>query len=50
LDFDGSVVSIKGHAEGTAVGFNKRKKGNPNNFALINLKFYATLGFGLENI
>lgn len=27
LDFDGSVQSTKGHAEGTAVGFNKKKKG-----------------------
>jgi len=27
LDFDGSVLSTKGHAEGTAVGFNKTKKG-----------------------
>ncbi len=27
FDFDGSVQSTKGHAEGTAVGFNKRKKG-----------------------
>jgi len=27
LDFDGSVQSTKGHAEGTAVGFNKAKKG-----------------------
>ena len=27
LDFDGSVLSTKRHAEGTAVGFNKKKKG-----------------------
>jgi hypothetical protein len=27
LDFDGSVQSTQGHAEGTAVGFNKSKKG-----------------------
>lgn len=27
MDFDGSVQSTKGHAEGTAVGFNKKKKG-----------------------
>lgn len=27
LDFDGSVLSTKRHAEGTAVGFNKQKKG-----------------------
>jgi hypothetical protein len=26
LDFDGSVQSTKGHAEGTAVGFNKHKR------------------------
>lgn len=27
LDFDGSVQSTKGHREGTAVGFNRKKKG-----------------------
>jgi hypothetical protein len=27
FDFDGSVQSTRGHAEGTAVGFNKTKKG-----------------------
>jgi Transposase DDE domain group 1 len=27
FDFDGSVQSTQGHAEGTAVGFNKNKKG-----------------------
>lgn len=27
LDFDGSVLSTSRHAEGTAVGFNKQKKG-----------------------
>ena len=27
LDFDGSVLSTKRHSEGTAVGFNKKKKG-----------------------
>ena len=27
LDYDGSVQSTSGHAEGTAVGFNKKKKG-----------------------
>ena len=27
FDFDGSVQSTQGHAEGTAVGFNKSKKG-----------------------
>lgn len=27
LDFDGSVTSTQGHAEGTAVGFNPKKKG-----------------------
>ena len=27
FDFDGSVQSTKGHAQGTAVGFNKQKKG-----------------------
>jgi len=27
VDFDGSVQSTTGHAEGTAIGFNKKKKG-----------------------
>ena len=27
LDFDGSVVSTRGHAEGTAVGYNPKRKG-----------------------
>ena len=27
LDFDGSVTSTRGHAEGTAVGYNTKKKG-----------------------
>ena len=27
LDFDGSVLSTSRHAEGTAIGFNKKKKG-----------------------
>ena len=27
LDFDGSVTSTRGHAEGTAAGYNTRKKG-----------------------
>ena len=28
VDFDGSVISTKGHAEGSAVGYNKSKKGS----------------------
>ena len=35
LDFDGSVQSTKGHAEGTAVGFNKVKKGNRSYYPLF---------------
>ena len=35
LDFDGSVQSTKGHAEGTAVGFNKRKKGARSYYPLF---------------
>jgi len=27
LDFDGSVLSTRGHAEGTAVGFNPKRRG-----------------------
>jgi len=34
-DFDGSVQSFKGHAEGTAVGFNKRKKGARSYYPLL---------------
>ncbi len=35
LDFDGSVLSTKAHAEGTAVGFNKRKKGARSYYPLF---------------
>ena len=35
LDFDGSVQSTKGHAEGTAVGFNKKKKGARSYYSLF---------------
>jgi hypothetical protein len=35
LDFDGSVLSTKGHAEGTAVGFNKKKKGARSYYPLF---------------
>ena len=35
LDFDGSVQSTKGHAEGTAVGFNKNKKGARSSYPLF---------------
>jgi hypothetical protein len=35
LDFDGSVQSTKGHAEGTAVGFNKKKKGARSYYPLF---------------
>ena len=35
LDFDGSVLSTKGHAEGTAVGFNKKKKGGRSYYPLF---------------
>jgi hypothetical protein len=35
LDFDGSVQSTKSHAEGTAVGFNKVKKGNRSYYPLF---------------
>ena len=35
LDFDGSVQSTKGHAEGTAVGFNKKKKGSRSYYPLF---------------
>ena len=35
LDFDGSVQSTKAHAEGTAVGFNKKKKGARSYYPLF---------------
>lgn len=35
LDFDGSVQSTKGHAEGSAVGFNKSKKGARSYYPLF---------------
>ena len=34
-DYDGSVQSTKGHAEGTAVGFNKKKKGARSYYPLL---------------
>ncbi len=35
LDFDGSVLSTARHAEGTAVGYNKQKKGNRSYYPLF---------------
>ncbi len=35
LNFDGSVQSTTGHAEGTAVGFNKKKKGARSYYPLF---------------
>jgi hypothetical protein len=35
VDFDGSVQSTRGHAEGTAVGFNKKKKGARSYYPLL---------------
>ncbi|MCA9200495.1 MAG: IS1380 family transposase, partial [Planctomycetales bacterium] len=35
LDFDGSVLSTKRRAEGTAVGFNKKKKGARSYYPLF---------------
>lgn len=35
LDFDGSVLSPGRHAEGTAVGFNKTKKGARSYYPLF---------------
>lgn len=34
LDFDGSVLSTNRHAEGTAIGFNKKKKGQRSYYPL----------------
>ncbi len=35
LDFDGSVLSTKGHAQGSAVGFNKARKGARSYYPLF---------------
>lgn len=35
MDFDGSVLSTKGHAEGSAIGFNKSKKGARSYYPLF---------------
>ena len=35
MDFDGSVLSTKSHAEGTAIGFNKKKKGARSYYPLF---------------
>lgn len=35
VDFDGSVLSTQRHAEGTAVGFNKKKKGARSYYPLL---------------
>lgn len=35
LDFDGSVLNTKRQAEGTAVGFNKAKKGGRSFYPLL---------------
>jgi hypothetical protein len=35
FDFDGSVQSTKGHAEGTSVGYNKKKKGSRSYYSLF---------------
>jgi hypothetical protein len=35
LDFDGVVQSTKGHTEGTAIGFNKKKKGARSYYPLF---------------
>lgn len=35
IDFDGSVLTTNGHAEGTAVGFNPKKKGQRSYYPLF---------------
>ena len=35
IDFDGSVIGTSRHAEGTAVGFNKAKKGQRSYYPLL---------------
>jgi len=35
LDFDGSVLSTRRHAEGTAVGFNQKRKGERSYYPLL---------------
>lgn len=35
LDFDGSVLSTRGHAEGSAIGYNKKRKGSRSYYPLF---------------
>ena len=35
LDFDGTVQSTRGHAEGTAIGYNKKRKGDRSYYPLL---------------
>lgn len=35
VDFDGTVLTTRGHAEGTAVGFNKKRKGGRSYYPLF---------------
>jgi Transposase DDE domain group 1 len=35
IDFDGSVLSTRGHAEGTAIGFNRQRKGARSYYPLF---------------
>jgi predicted AlkP superfamily pyrophosphatase or phosphodiesterase len=44
-DFDGSVQSTARHAEGTAVGFNKKKKGSRSYYPLFGTTANSALSF-----
>jgi DDE family transposase len=49
IDFDGSVQSTSGHAEGTAVGFNKKKKGARSYYPLFATIAQTSQFFGMHH-
>jgi len=48
VDFDGSVLSTKGHAEGTAIGFNPKSKGKRSYYPLFAV--ISQLGMFLDRL
>jgi len=49
VDFDGSVQSTSGHVEGTAVGFNKKKKGARSYYPLFATIAQTSQFFGMHH-
>lgn len=49
IDFDGSVQSTGGHAEGTAVGFNKNKKGARSYYPLFATVAQTSQFYGMHH-